>query len=87
MARRWTIVGVALALLATAGLTGCAQLTVKRYPDFWEPGQLETVEVVNGQSAVFRQGEVAAGQFDDVRSTVDAIDSTGGQMTVQKTNE
>ena len=45
MIRRPATAGVST-LLAAIWLTGCAQLTVKRYPDFWQPGQIETVEVV-----------------------------------------
>ena len=50
MIRRWTIAGIGM-LAAAVWLTGCAQLTVKRYPDFWEPGKIETVEVVPFKTA------------------------------------
>ena len=54
MADRRTIITAALALVATAWLGGCTKFTVYRYPDFYQPGQVQSVTVLPFETATDR---------------------------------
>ena len=51
MADRRTILTAVLALVAAACLGGCTKFTVYRYPDFYQPGQNQTVTVLPFETA------------------------------------